>query len=210
MAPIQEGQALTGIPIGQIVTVSTPNPFGTFDYWTMAAGSTCSLQIITPTTGSTWSFACTNPNSILNIEAVYSDPQPTTCAANAICANAYSQLGVSYVNGGETPYVGFDCSGLVQAAYEAAGITLPRTAQAQYDATTKLAPDDPLEPGDLVFFGGEPSNVEHVGIYVGMEGGQAVMVDAPYTGADVRVESFPTTVGASLGTDTYLGDTTVA
>jgi cell wall-associated NlpC family hydrolase len=97
---------------------------------------------------------------------------------------------------------------LVQAAYKAAGITLPRTAQAQYDATTKLAPDDPLAPGDLVFFGGEPSNVEHVGIYVGMEGDQAVMVDAPYTGADVRVESFPTTVGASWGTDTYLGATT--
>jgi hypothetical protein len=46
-------------------------------------------------------------------------------------------------------------------------------------------------------------------MYVGMEGGRAVMVDAPYTGADVRVESFPTTVGASWGTGTYLGATSV-
>jgi cell wall-associated NlpC family hydrolase len=122
---------------------------------------------------------------------------------------ALAQVGTPYLWGGETPGVGFDCSGLVQAAYKAAGITLPRTAQAQYDATTKLAPDDSLAPGDLVFFGGESSNVEHVGIFVDMEGGQAVMVDAPYTGADVRVESFPTTVGASWGIDTYLGATTV-
>jgi cell wall-associated NlpC family hydrolase len=92
---------------------------------------------------------------------------------------------------------------LVQAAYEAAGITLPRTAQAQYDATIKLAPDDPLEPGDLVFFGGGPTNITHVGIYIG--NGQ--MVDAPYTGVDVRVESFPTTPGASSGTDVYVGAT---
>jgi len=99
--------------------------------------------------------------------------------------------------------VGFDCSGLVQAAYKVAGLTLPRVAQDQYDSTTKLGPDDPLEPGDLVFFGSGPTDVSHVGIYIG--NGQ--MVDAPYTGVDVRVESFPTTVGASWGSDIYVGAT---
>jgi cell wall-associated NlpC family hydrolase len=118
---------------------------------------------------------------------------------------ALAQVGTPYVWGGETPGVGFDCSGLVQAAYAAAGVTLPRTAQAQYDGTTKLGPGDPLMPGDLVFFGGGPDDVEHVGIYVGMEDGEAVMVDAPETGADVRVEAFPTTVGASFGQMEYLG-----
>lgn len=116
---------------------------------------------------------------------------------------ALAQVGTPYIWGGETPGVGFDCSGLVQAAYKVAGINLPRVAQDQYDATTKLAPDDPLEPGDLVFFGRSTSDITHVGIYIG--NGQ--MVDAPYTGVDVRVESFPTSVGASWGSDIYVGAT---
>ena len=151
-------------------------------------------------------------SEVLDLANSYGQTEAQTVAAGTaggIAVDwALAQVGTPYLWGGETPGVGFDCSGLVQAAYEAAGITLPRTAQEQYDATSKLAPDDPLEPGDLVFFGREPSNVEHVGIFVDMEGGQAVMVDAPYTGADVRVESFPTTVGASWGIDTYLGATT--
>ncbi len=113
---------------------------------------------------------------------------------------ALAQVGTPYVWGGETPGVGFDCSGLTQAAYKAAGIAIPRVAQDQYDA-------EPLQPGDLVFFGTSDSAVDHVGLYVGTEGGQAVMVDAPYTGADVRVEPFPTTIGAPFGDLSYLGAT---
>ncbi len=67
---------------------------------------------------------------------------------------ALSQIGTPYVWGGETPGEGFDCSGLVQAAYAVAGVALPRVAQDQYDHTAKLAPGAALEPGDLVFFGG--------------------------------------------------------
>jgi len=52
---------------------------------------------------------------------------------------------------------------------------LPRVAQDQYNATAKLGPDDPLEPGDPVFFGSGPADVTHFGIYIG--NGQ--MVDAP-------------------------------
>lgn len=103
---------------------------------------------------------------------------------------ALAQVGTPYVWGGETPGIGFDCSGLVQAAYAAAGVSLPRTAQAQYDATAHLGPGDPLEPGDLLFFGTGPDAIEHVGIYVGVENGQPMMVDAPHTGAFVRVESY--------------------
>ncbi len=120
---------------------------------------------------------------------------------------ALAQVGTPYVWGGETPGVGFDCSGLVQAAYRAAGISLPRVAQDQYDAGPRLPAGTPLQPGDLVFFGAGPTEVTHVGIYVGTTGGQAVMVDAPHAGADVRVEAFPTTVGVSWGTDVYLGAT---
>ena len=55
---------------------------------------------------------------------------------------------------------------------------LPHSAAAQYNATTRVAISN-LQPGDLVFFG---SDIHHVGIYVG--GG--TMIEAPYTGVDVR------------------------
>jgi cell wall-associated NlpC family hydrolase len=120
---------------------------------------------------------------------------------------ALAQVGTPYIWGGETPGVGFDCSGLVQAAYRAAGITLPRVAQDQYDAGPQLPPGAALQPGDLVFFGQGPRDVTHVGLYVGTRGGQAVMVDAPHTGAVVRVEPFPPTVGATWGGDVVVGST---
>jgi cell wall-associated NlpC family hydrolase len=120
---------------------------------------------------------------------------------------ALSQIGTPYVWGGETPGVGFDCSGLVQAAYAVAGLALPRVAQDQYDATPKLAPGAVLAPGDLVFFGGGPGSIDHVGLFVGVVNGRDVMVDAPHTGADVRAESFPATVGASFGSLLFVGAT---
>ena len=120
---------------------------------------------------------------------------------------ALSQIGTPYVWGGESPGVGFDCSGLVQAAYKVAGVALPRVAQDQYDDTTKLAPGVALAPGDLVFFGGGPTSVDHVGLFVGIVGGDEVMVDAPYTGADVRAEAFPATVGAAFGSLAFVGAT---
>jgi cell wall-associated NlpC family hydrolase len=120
---------------------------------------------------------------------------------------ALSQIGTPYVWGGETPGVGFDCSGLVQAAYRVAGVALPRVAQDQYDGTAKLSAGQPLAPGDLVFFGAGPADIDHVGIYVGIVGGDDVMVDAPYTGADVRAEAFPATVGARFGSLFFVGAT---
>jgi cell wall-associated NlpC family hydrolase len=62
---------------------------------------------------------------------------------------------------------------------------LPRTAQAQFDAGRLVPAGQQLEPGDLVFFGTDISRVDHVGIVVDNQGD---MVDAPHTGADVRVE----------------------
>ena len=103
--------------------------------------------------------------------------------------------------------MGFDCSGLVQAAYRAAGVSLPRVAQDQYDATAKVPSGAPLEVGDLVFFGGGTSDIDHVGVYVGVSGGASIMVDAPFTGADVRLEQFPDAVGATFGDLLYVGAT---
>ena len=144
---------------------------------------------------------------VLDLAHSYGQTQAQTLAtgtAGGIAVDwALAQVGTPYVWGGETPGVGFDCSGLVQAAYKAAGITLPRVAQDQYDTTAKLGPGEPLLPGDLIFFGGGPTDVTHVGIYIG--NGQ--MIDAPHTGADVRVESTPTTLGAPWGNDIVVGVT---
>jgi cell wall-associated NlpC family hydrolase len=96
---------------------------------------------------------------------------------------ALAQLGTPYRWGGEGNG-GFDCSGLVQAAFAAAGVHLPRVAQDQYDAGPHLPRDAPLLPGDLVFFGSSGQAVDHVGIVVR----PGEMVDAPHTGAVVRVE----------------------
>jgi cell wall-associated NlpC family hydrolase len=77
----------------------------------------------------------------------------------------------------------FDCSGLTMMAWRAAGVYLPHLAQAQYELTMRIPLADAL-PGDLIFFG-TPSDVYHVGIYIG--GGE--MIDAPETGEFVSISS---------------------
>jgi cell wall-associated NlpC family hydrolase len=115
---------------------------------------------------------------------------------------ALAQVGTPYRWGAESPGVGFDCSGLVQAAWAAAGVRLPRVAQDQFDAGPLLPPGTPVQPGDLVFFGPPGGGVSHVGLVVDNSG---LMVDAPHTGAVVRVEPFPLIVGSSWGGDVYFG-----
>ena len=97
---------------------------------------------------------------------------------------ARKQIGTNYVWGGEQEGVGFDCSGLVQAAFKNTGVSLPRVAQDQYNATTKVPSLDQAKAGDLVFYGADNQHITHVGIYLG----NGEMVDAPHTGAQVRVE----------------------
>jgi cell wall-associated NlpC family hydrolase len=136
-------------------------------------------------------------------EAGAATSQAAGGAAGVALAFALGQRGVPYVWGGESPS-GYDCSGLVQAAYRTAGVSLPRTAQEQFDAGPHLPASAQPQPGDLVFFGTSTSNVTHVGIVV--DGGE--MVDAPHTGTVVQTESFPTTIGARWGEgEVYLGAT---
>jgi hypothetical protein len=130
-------------------------------------------------------------------------PGNTSPAAVAL-SYALGQVGTPYKWGGESPGVGFDCSGLVQAAWASAGVGLPRVAAAQMAAGPPVSPGQPLAPGDLVFFGPSPDDVTHVGMVVDPSG---MMVDAPHTGAFVRVESFPTVVGEAWGGDLFLGAT---
>lgn len=93
---------------------------------------------------------------------------------------ALGQLGKPYIWGAAGPG-GFDCSGLMLAAWRAAGRNLPHSSRAQYGSTTRISVSA-IKPGDLVFFG---SPIHHVGLYVG--GGQ--MVEASRRGRPVRVSS---------------------
>ena len=98
---------------------------------------------------------------------------------------ALSQVGQPYLYGG-TGVGGYDCSGLVMVSYQNAGLLLPRTAQAQFDATIPVPSTVALIPGDLLFFGQSTSQISHDGIYIG----NGEMVDAPHPGADVRIEDY--------------------
>jgi cell wall-associated NlpC family hydrolase len=108
---------------------------------------------------------------------------PTSTQAGKAIAFAYAQLGCPYVYGGTGPcHMGFDCSGLVQAAWAAAGVQIPRDTYGQWAALPHV-PLSSLEPGDLLIYNG----VGHVAIYVG--GG--FLIDAPQTG--FNVEKIPET-----------------
>ena len=103
---------------------------------------------------------------------------PTTTQAQKAVAFAYAQLGCPYVYGGTGPCQrGYDCSGLAQAAWAAAGVQIPRDSYGQWAALPHV-PLSSIEPGDLLIYNGEG----HVAIYVG--GGY--IIDAPQTGMNVE------------------------
>jgi cell wall-associated NlpC family hydrolase len=106
-------------------------------------------------------------------------PAPNARAQAAVDA-ALSQLGKPYHWGGSGPD-SYDCSGLTMWAWARAGVGLPHNSGAQYGATVRVGSGD-WEPGDLLFFG---NPIHHVGMYIG--NGQ--MVEAPYSGNSVRVNS---------------------
>jgi len=101
-----------------------------------------------------------------------------TAAMRAIAA-AKTQIGKPYKFGAESPGVAFDCSGLTEWAYRQAGINLPRTAAQQQAATTPITKAQ-AKPGDLVFYG-HPAH--HVGIYLGA----GKYLEAPHTGAKIKI-----------------------
>ncbi|GAB3436465.1 hypothetical protein GCM10027436_15450 [Actinophytocola sediminis] len=108
----------------------------------------------------------------------------TLAAINYACG----QRGLPYIWGGNGPAAGdagFDCSGLTKAAYDAAGVKLPRTAQTQFNAGPRVPFGQPLLPGDLVFYG-TPTTIHHVGLYIG--GG--LMINAPTFGQPVQIDNY--------------------
>jgi cell wall-associated NlpC family hydrolase len=101
---------------------------------------------------------------------------PTGSQADKAVAFAYAQLGKPYVWGATGPG-SYDCSGLAQAAWAAAGVSIPRTTYDQWAALPHVA-TSAIQPGDLLYFDG----IGHVAIYVGNN----YIIDAPQTGLDVQ------------------------
>lgn len=126
----------------------------------------------------------------------YTATAPTPSQAGLIAvAAAESALGTPYQYGGSctdphgpNPSGWCDCSSLVQMAWRAAGVSLPRTTYQQWHAGTPVASVSQLVPGDLIFIPGSdatPAGPGHVGMYAG----NGMLINAPYTGAVVRFES---------------------
>jgi peptidoglycan DL-endopeptidase RipA len=121
-----------------------------------------------------------------------------SAAVRRVIDRAMSQIGVQYVWGGGngggpstgipdafgSPLnrVGFDCSGLMLYAYNGVGVDLPRVSRNQFHAGHKVPVSD-LRPGDMVFFKNDGAPIHHVAMYIG----DGKMIEAPYTGASVRV-----------------------
>ncbi|MCK5726657.1 MAG: C40 family peptidase [Thiotrichaceae bacterium] len=115
-----------------------------------------------------------------------SKPYPYRNVRNAI-SKARKMINIRYVWGGTTPR-GFDCSGLVQYTYRAAGIHLPRTAATQFKATKHIRRQRDARPGDLVFFHlpiARKVYINHVGIYMGSNR----ILHAPGEGTRIAIDN---------------------
>jgi cell wall-associated NlpC family hydrolase len=101
---------------------------------------------------------------------------PTSSQADKAVQFAYAQLGKPYVWGATGPD-SYDCSGLMYAAWGAAGVTLPRDTYGEWASLPHIPMSD-LQPGDMILYNGE----SHVAMYVG----NGYIIDAPHTGAVVE------------------------
>jgi cell wall-associated NlpC family hydrolase len=123
----------------------------------------------------------------------FSLPSGTPVAVVLAIRFALAQLGTAYQYGGSctdahSPDMALhcDCSSLVQQAYRAGGIPLPRTTYAQVDVGTPVSSVSALLPGDLLFIPGADGTAAHPG-HVGMYLGDGLVIQAPQTGQDVQV-----------------------
>jgi cell wall-associated NlpC family hydrolase len=135
------------------------------------------------------------PGGQYGLPAGYTLPAGTSPAAAAAVASALSELGRPYVFGASGP-AAYDCSGLMVAAWAAAGHALSRTTYSQiHDGTPATAAQ--LDPGDLVLTPGSDGTLAAPG-HVGMFIGEGLVVEAPHTGGVVRVVTYTSLAGAGV------------
>ncbi|HUZ24166.1 MAG TPA: NlpC/P60 family protein [Streptosporangiaceae bacterium] len=123
----------------------------------------------------------------------YQLPAATAVTVALAIRFALAQLGTSYQSGGSCtdarsadPALHCDSSSLVQQAYRAGGIPLPRTTDAQVGVGVPVYALSALSPGDLVFTAGADGTSGHPG-HVGMYIGAGLIVQAPQAGEDVQL-----------------------
>lgn len=104
-------------------------------------------------------------------------------AGNAVVQHAQSAIGTPYVRGGSKPG-GFDCSGLVQWAYQRIGVKVPRTAREQSTIGKKVKNIEDMRAGDIVAFN-HPKRGYHTGIYVG----DGKFIHSPRKKSHVKISS---------------------
>ncbi|KPM53166.1 hydrolase Nlp/P60 [Frankia sp. B2] len=170
-----------------------PSRYNRQDAIYAAAFYLCDNHVATDLTGALWTYnhsdiyvaqVVTQATQYSSTSGFAADTAPSD-AGYAAVLYAQGQIGLPYLWGGDGPAEGgWDCSGLTRAAYKAAGIDLPRTAQTQYEAGPVVPPGQPLQIGDLVYYG-TATNIHHVAIYIG--NGQ--MISAP--GQDQLVHVAP-------------------
>lgn len=101
-----------------------------------------------------------------------------------ILADAYSQYGLPYKFGGNSPETGFDCSGFVKWSFAQNGIEVPRTTRALMTAGEPVQKEN-IRPGDILIF---RSGRSRTGMHTGIYAGNGVFIHSPHTG-DVVKES---------------------
>lgn len=112
---------------------------------------------------------------------------PAAGAVDAALEFAFNQLGKPYRFGATGANGFYDCSGLTLRAYEAGGLHLPRTSVTQWNAGPHILDQSAVQPGDLVFYATDlsnPATIHHVGLYIGAGN----MINAPHTGAVIRIQ----------------------
>ncbi|MBW0117846.1 C40 family peptidase [Pseudonocardia abyssalis] len=130
--------------------------------------------------------------------SVAAPPRAGAGSVQRVIDRAVSQIGVQYVWGGGNGRgattgipgpagdpgnrVGFDCSGLMLYAFNGAGVSLPRVSRNQFNSGRRV-PISQLQPGDMVFYKKGRAPIHHVAMYIGDDR----MIEAPYTGSEVRI-----------------------
>ena len=153
------------------------------------------LVVVLVVGGTPAATATGTPTAVTSASGLPHVIAPSKAAATAI-AYAEQQLGKPYLWGGTGPDA-FDCSGLVMMAYQAAGLSIPRTSQDQWTWGPQV-PASQVEPGDLVFFAGSDGTATspgHVGIVI--DPATHLMIEAYATGFPTRASQFGTPAAAA-------------